>query len=360
MSALRVSADGGATWQPLMAADDSDYLRYIQLVPSDPQQLYVRSLSSAGSSFSYSVLHSRDGGKTWQRSPVEITDAETDFALLAVSPTEPELVVAKAEAENPGQQAERLLVSQDGGKTFESPLSLKVINTAAFSADGKTLWVGSDDGLFTSTDSGKTFARVGTAEYIDTLYDASGTLLVGGYWMGAAAGMPGVGVSSDGGATLQPWMGLKQVTHPAACDPSTKTAALCATLWPDWEREILGILDTGAAGGAALAAGSGSALPSSSGAGSRARPAAGSGGAVGGPSLVPTVGTAGANAPTTPSPQSSGCSVRPGSAVTGRAGWFCTWLLLLGWLVHRTPQSMKRETKPTANRAVSRASGGRV
>jgi photosystem II stability/assembly factor-like uncharacterized protein len=339
MSAVHMSEDAGLTWQPLIAAADSDFLGYILVAPNQPEQLYLRALtlSSGTASFSYATWHSSDAGKTWEHSSVTLAESETDLDLLAVSPSDPQLLVAKAEAQNAMFDPERLLVSHDAGKTFDSPITLHVINAVAFSDDGATLSVGSDDGLFVSSDAGKTFAKVGAAAFIESLSFDHGELMVGGYFHGVEAGTHGVGISGDGGATMTQWMLLNQVVHPLACDPTAMSAIDCKQLWPDWEREILGISDDpSAAGAGGTAAGSGTMgnSPADTGAvrtagmppSADAATAAVSGGGAG-DSAQPTVAAAPASA------HASGCSVHtlipapPGSNFVGLAGLACAWLL---------------------------------
>jgi hypothetical protein len=227
--------------------------------------------------------------------------------------------VGKAEAGTPMRDPERLLVSHDAGKTFDSPIALHVINAVAFSADGATLSVGSDDGLFVSSDAGKTFAKVGDAAYIDSLYFDRAELMVGGYFHGVEAGMHGVGISSDGGATITQWMLLNQVVHPLACDATAMSAIKCKDLWPDWEREILGISDDPSAASAGSTGGAGTA--------GRSPSAGAASAAVGG-------GGAQATAPAAPARANSSCSLHatipaaPGSSCAGLvAGLASAWLL---------------------------------
>jgi photosystem II stability/assembly factor-like uncharacterized protein len=324
MSAVHVSEDGGLTWQRLIAAADSDFLGDIRVAPNQPEELYLRALSVGTASFTYATWHSADAGKSWEQSSVSIAESESDLHLLAVSPSDPRLLVAKAEAGTPMRDAERLLVSHDAGKTFESPISLHVINAVAFSADGGRLSVGSDDGLFVSSDAGNTFAKVGDAAYIDSLYFDRGELMVGGYFHGVEAGMHGVGISRDGGATMTPWMLLNQVVHPLACDSTAMSAIKCEDLWPDWEREILGIIDdpsAARAGGTAAGTGAPRAAGTSPSAGAAAA-------AVGGGGAHTTVPAAPASA------HASSCSLHstipapPGSSYIGLvAGLACAWLL---------------------------------
>jgi hypothetical protein len=242
-SGLRTSDDGGKHWQTLIEVEDSDYLRYIRIAPNQPQHIYVRSLRfGSGSAFLYDVLHSSDAGQSWQRHAVSLTDTETDLILLGVSPIDENLVVAKAEAGNPAM-TERLLVSHDGGTSFSDALQTHVITAVAWSGDGNTLWVAADEGLWRSSDGAQSFQRVGAAEYVSCVLERDGQLLACGYYRGVSAGFPGIGVSSNGGETFERWMGLTDVVEPLLCSPDSATAATCATLWSDWEREILGTID---------------------------------------------------------------------------------------------------------------------
>ena len=278
MSAVHTSEDGGLTWRRLSTAADSDYLGCILVAPNHPDRLYLRAISVGTTSLTYATWRSADGGETWEQSHVTLAENESDLLLLAVSPRDPQLVVAKGEAGNPMATPERLLVSHDGGETFDNPISLQVINAAVFNADGATLTVGSDDGLFVSTDSGETFTKVGDAAYIDSLNFDRGELMVGGYFRGVEAGLHGVGISSDGGATWTPWMLLNQVVQPLACEASATSATQCEHQWPDWEREILGMGDDPSA------AGTGGTTPETrmAGAAGRSSDAGASGAALGG------------------------------------------------------------------------------
>jgi hypothetical protein len=242
-SGLRSSDDGGAHWRALLEVEDSDYLRYIRIAPSQPQHIYVRSLHfGSGSAFSYDVLHSSDAGQSWQRHALDLIDTETDLILLGVSPIDENLVVAKAEAGNPAV-AERLLVSHDAGKSFSDPLKTHVITAVAWSADGNTLWVAADEGLWRSSDGAQSFQRVGPAEYVSCVLERDGQLLACGFYRGVSAGYPGIGVSSNGGETFERWMGLTDVVQPLLCGADSATATACAALWTDWQREILGSVD---------------------------------------------------------------------------------------------------------------------
>jgi photosystem II stability/assembly factor-like uncharacterized protein len=249
-SGVSTSRDGGKSWERIFSVADMEYLRYLLIAPSQPERIYVRSLSfGTGSDFRYQTLRSDDAGKTWARFDVAVmNDTETDFVLLGVSPDDPDLLIAMAEAADPITNKERLLVSRDAGKTFEQVGSIQVITAVTWSSDRKSIYVAADEGLLRSTDNAQSFARVGPAEYVSCVEEHDGLLLACGYYHGVAAGYPGIGVSTDGGETFSTWMALNTVLTPVQCDAQAPTSATCAPLWVDWQREILGTVSGQAAG----------------------------------------------------------------------------------------------------------------
>lgn len=274
---LRTSSDGGETWQLLMHADDTDFLRYVQIARGREQRLYMSKISFGTSNYAYHVMRSDDAGTTWSEFPVTLTDDETDLEILGVSPFDPQLVIAKAHASDQVAHEERLLVSHDGGETFDTPIMLHVLSAVAWSADRKTLWLASDDGLYRSTDDAQTFEHVGIIDLVSCVIEHDGMLLACGWYEGLAAGNPGIGVSADGGETFQHWMRLDEVRQPVSCDASTPTGMTCAALWTDWQQEILGANGVGGAGGMSVAAAGGGGA-SGTHAGSAPPPAHSSGG----------------------------------------------------------------------------------
>jgi MYXO-CTERM domain-containing protein len=177
-----------------------------------------------------------------------------------------------------------------------------VITRVAWSEDG-TLYVASDEGLYKSTDEGKTLHRVGSAEYLSCVIEREGALLVCGYYAGIPAGNPGIGISRDGGETFTRYMNLNMVAQPLKCDPMSTTGSACALPWTDWQNELLIGLDGGVplAGGPGLAGAAGAAGSADAGI------AAGQSGAPSAGTSALDAGLAGSGAATARS-AASGCS----------------------------------------------------
>jgi hypothetical protein len=237
---LHFSDDAGRSWQRLLGSegvDEKENFRSLRVTPSDSKQLYVRKLTLQGSQFRYSIMRSRDAGKNWESHAVTVLPDETDLWILGVSPSDANLLVAKAESASGGP--ERLLVSRDGGEHFESPLQLHSISGVAFDNTGQSLWVASDDGLYRSEERANNFVRVGSVRLVSCIRHTDHGLMLCGYPGDAADAAPGVYLSQDGGETLEPYMQLLNVGEPVACPDTSPTVRACEVPWQDWQREVL-------------------------------------------------------------------------------------------------------------------------
>jgi hypothetical protein len=223
-----------------MAAEDNDFVRALRIAPGDPQHVYVSgsTFDDAGNYMHY-VAHSRDGGASWERFDVTLEETELDVTLLAVSPSDPDLVLAKATATEPLAMRERLLVSRDGGASWESPLAITSLADVAFAPDGGSVWVAGLEGLWRSQDGARGFERTGNAAGLSYVSQHDGRLFTGGHFSGLMVAEDGVGASDDGGDSFERYMLLREVTAPLECPAGTSGADACVTPWGDWEFEIL-------------------------------------------------------------------------------------------------------------------------
>ncbi len=129
-----------------------------------------------------------------------------------------------------GASGSDLLLSEDAGATFTVVLHTKgAMFGFAQSPDGQNVWAGSGDateGLFRSTDRGRTFAPVAKASIFclhDTpteLFTCSNPFTAGGY---------AIGVSKDDGATVKPLIEFSNILGPVACDAGAGLA--CDKSW---------------------------------------------------------------------------------------------------------------------------------
>ncbi|HKU40559.1 MAG TPA: MYXO-CTERM sorting domain-containing protein [Polyangiales bacterium] len=316
-----VSEDAGKTWQKLMPADERDYVGTIRLAPGDAKRIYASGQTWDGSGkYSFYIASSSDAGKTWQRTPVQLTEEELEVTLFAVHPKNPELITARAGGRSPMSIPERLLVSRDAGKTWSSPLAITLLSSVAFSADGSKTWVAGGDGLFESTDDLATFKRLGDATSMSYVTEREGQLLVAGYYTGLGSGDNGIG-EMRAPDRYDSFMQLTDVKAPVACDASSPTAQTCAPWWMDWQRELL---DGQFAGDAGMPVGTAGA--------SGAVAASGTGGSAAGGSAAAGMGAAGsaagAAAGSTAGTSAAGSSGGGGCSAGGTPRSAGAWLLL--------------------------------
>lgn len=165
------SRDGGGTWTPVSLTGEVDF----------------HSLEAAsGTIFGYDAINgllraSVDGGRSWEdRSPVEALD-------IAVDPADPARVLATVQGGVAG--------STDGGRSFTTPTGPQLAYLS-WGPDGTVYGLDLDSAVFTSSDGGTTWQRIGAGpggrpQAVTAVEDA---LL--------AATTAGVYRSDDGGMTF--------------------------------------------------------------------------------------------------------------------------------------------------------------
>lgn len=270
------TTDGGESFTPLQPPGDSDFIATVLIAPSQPSRLYLDGQLIGDGTINPYVAVSDDGGASFERFELALLPTEAGFELLAVSPTDPDVLVGRAADADTVALQDRLLVSQDRGQTWTSPLTVHAMTDARFSEDGSTLWATGVDGAYRSDDDLGSFEQLPGATRISLALEHQGELWLCGHYDGVRDGVAAVG--ADG--AIRPVMAFTDVTEPAACDPAAPSAIACANLWRDWQRELLGVQpDAGTPspspdGGATSEAGEGD-EPAGPGLGTRARSSGG-------------------------------------------------------------------------------------
>jgi photosystem II stability/assembly factor-like uncharacterized protein len=191
-SGLFKSDDGAATWKAVRAPFPS--AGALLLDPQNPRILYVGPENSAG------LFKSADGGATWNDVSAGLGSGATVTAL-ALDPAVAGKVYA---AVRPAGSVQSLFyTSANGGGSWVRAgrgLEGRAVETLAATPRSATLYAGTDNGTFRSTDGGKTWQRSGPAG----LFLAFALGPVVGRQPGAVyAGALDLGVwkSADGGRT---------------------------------------------------------------------------------------------------------------------------------------------------------------
>jgi hypothetical protein len=236
------SEDGGTNFQALSLVGTAPTA--IAAAPSNGKRVYVSTNTTNGNLSVGHVLASDDGGRNFEDHELELDASELRAFVSTVDAADPERLFVRTQSRD-SITPERLLRSEDGGKSFqtvlEAPGPLKLVL-----GDNGEAWAGSATGLFRSSDHGGTFEPVPTENLsrIGCLALHAGALYVCGL-----KGLEfGVLVSRNGGVTFDWFLRFPEVTARVDCPASSDEATRCGAAFEDWSREQ-------------LSAGGGSAVP---------------------------------------------------------------------------------------------------
>ncbi len=185
---LYTSSDGGSHWGIVTNGLERKSISFFAADPADFNHLLV------GSDACYQSV---DGGTTWS-----LAGQNMSFSAVAFSPTNRNMVYAISSSD------QNFYKSLDGGSTWVSnnDSTLGYPNVIAIdSTDSNTLYLGNNQGVFTSTDAGTHWTKCGNSGIVGTasaiLIDPSShqTLYVGG--------SSGIIKSTDKGDT---WISISQ------------------------------------------------------------------------------------------------------------------------------------------------------
>ncbi|MFK7987258.1 MAG: WD40/YVTN/BNR-like repeat-containing protein [Sandaracinaceae bacterium] len=252
------TTDSGETFAQVGENIEEILLERVRVAPSDSQRVYLSGaipISMTDGMRQAFVLRSSNGGATFERTQIPLLDGERNLHVLAVDPRSPDRVFVRVLRRLTDDRAERLLLSEDGGVTFEAvseygsnedgPIAgLRVISDVTFSADGTQVFATSAklDGLFRSDDAGATFQQV-----------EGGNLLCveareGELWLCGDELKDGwsLAQSEDAGETRETQLVFSQVGDLVACPACSEVGYICPEWFPDLAQDLG--LDAGAGG----------------------------------------------------------------------------------------------------------------
>jgi len=185
---------------------------YVDTLDASRARLYATAIR-VGQKPAPHFYRSDDGGKTI-RELVQPWPTQGRLYLAAIDPANDARVLVRQLSD----RGSDLLLSEDSGGSFRVVLHTSgAMFGFAQSEDGKNVWAGSGDaeeGLFRSTDRGRTFTSVAKAPIFclhasTKLFACSNPFTEHGY---------AIGVSTDEGVTIAPLLGFADVRGPVACD----------------------------------------------------------------------------------------------------------------------------------------------
>jgi photosystem II stability/assembly factor-like uncharacterized protein len=196
----------------------------VEVAPSDPQRIYVTGAIENEPSI---VLRSQDGGQNWSRFPFDAYGSLPLF-ISAIDPLDPDRLYARVD----NQPGDHLLVSRDGGQTWQTVFSLDGdLFGFALSPDGSKIATGGPDlGVYIASTDDLTFQPVPAPvrglrclRWTDDGLLACGQEALDGWT---------VGRTQNEGQSFEPLFHVQDLT-PLECAPASTTGAACPSVWPD-------------------------------------------------------------------------------------------------------------------------------
>jgi len=229
------STDSGGHWTALeVPTSGMDELRDLTFAPSSPNTMYVGGAERG-------IWKSVDRGTTWSFS-------ESSFKIhaLAVDPTNPDIVYAGTWEGNEvgGILPGGLRKSVDGGKTFTPPVALmgSVYRIAVDPVDARSLYIGTSDFLYRSTDGGARAEPTSGPHYTKAIaFDPLDHRIV------YASANKGFARTDDAGATWTPYtFSQDHVVQAIAVHPTTKGVVYFGMCCGHLDAEVFRSDDSGA------------------------------------------------------------------------------------------------------------------
>ncbi len=128
------SQDGGENWQPLTEQLYARHVTALALHPEEDNIIYA-------ATYNYGVFMSTNQGRTWQWRRLGMDPYEPISSIL-IDPVRPNVMYA-------GSMQRGIYLSEDGGniwRLINNGLSVRSIRSLSISADGNTLYAGTDGG----------------------------------------------------------------------------------------------------------------------------------------------------------------------------------------------------------------------
>ena len=229
-----VSTDDGVTFeaQGLLAEAPTAFWRSVRVAPSDPTRVYVAGYSNSGDDPT-PLLYRRDA-EGWIALPFAVGTA-SQIRFLAVSPDDPDLVFARVD----GEPTDTLLRSDDGGVSWDPVTSVDGDIQIFQIFQGGEIFLGTKyEGTQRSIDNGLTWTENSARR--TTLSGRCGHVGPDGeFWVCGANWDPdrfALGKSSDRGHAYTKLMRFNEIKAALDCPDGTPQDEIC-------EADFAGICD---------------------------------------------------------------------------------------------------------------------
>lgn len=217
------SADSGRTFAAISATIPDFTATTLDVAPSDSKVLYVSGMPQAAGATGQ-LLTSLDHGGSFVAHDVPGSTGLGWPYIAAIDPLRPERIYVRL-ADVPG----RLLVSDDGGESFLSPLTVDYeLQAFALSPDGKTVVVSSPaSGTFRASSEELKFQRVSCTGVSCLMWNTAGLFACGEPTINGFA----VGRSADQGQSYTRLLDFSCIKPSFNCSASSSVGAKCPAEW---------------------------------------------------------------------------------------------------------------------------------
>jgi photosystem II stability/assembly factor-like uncharacterized protein len=249
-ASIVLSLDGGETFGGAVYTTSS-LLTGVEGALSQPSVAYATAISASGDVAT--LLRSDDSGQTW--TPFDIAIAQyAQPSIVAIDPVDENTVYLRVTT----GLTDSIVVTHDGGMTFQAILTIHDNFRAFLRADDGTLYAGTINGALYVLPPGAQQFEARTGPHFRCLGQRPGTSRIyacGNYLLDGFS----IGSSDDGALTFQKVMSFPELLGPLTC-PQVQQA--CAAHWARIQG-VLGITDGGADAGPTPDAGPSDAGPPS-------------------------------------------------------------------------------------------------
>jgi hypothetical protein len=238
------SRDNARTFQPMGLHSAAIWWKSVKVSEKDPQRLYVTGYQIAGTAPGGGQMpptphlrRSDDGGATWQAMPLdEVALGSTPVVhVMAIDPQRADVVYLRSTAAVP-PVGDKLYRSTDGGATFTEVLSLSEPLHGVAVHDGKTIAAAGTGGAYESIDGGP-FVRVAGSPNLSCVEPrGDGALFAcGANWEPDFF----AAARSTDGRDWKKIVRFAEMTGPLSCPAGTVQSDTCElTMWPSLREQF--------------------------------------------------------------------------------------------------------------------------
>ncbi|MEY4581644.1 MAG: hypothetical protein RL701_6347, partial [Pseudomonadota bacterium] len=222
------SDDAGQTWRTTGPLPNAAGVTALRVDPGAVDQLYISQRQADGQ---VQLLVSRDGGASFETVP-----QARAITLLHVESGASSLWAVARAADSVGNRGFELLRAEGPAQPWRALLRVNYFGGLSFAPDG-AIWVGDEGGgVYRSLDHGESF------ENLDNRNPAACIVATDtATWTCASTlpDMPSLRVRPAAGSAFEPSLAFKDVTQLVSCPAALDVERTCQAAWIEWQRDIL-------------------------------------------------------------------------------------------------------------------------